>query len=90
MVRSVTPPTPPSLTATLTARLRQVSPVRLLQIAVAAALVARVGGVGRTWLPGAGVLLVLLAVVHAIELGRRRPPAAGWRAVLRPHFFTSA
>ncbi len=84
----MTPPTPPSLTATLVARLGQVSPLRLLQVAVAAALVARVGGIGRTWLPAAGVLFALLAVLHAIDLGRRRPPPAGWRAALRPHLFT--
>ena len=55
---------------------------------MAAALVARVGGIGRSWLPGTAVLLVVLAVLHAIDLGRRRPPAAGWRAALRPHLFT--
>jgi 4-amino-4-deoxy-L-arabinose transferase-like glycosyltransferase len=56
-------------------------------MAVAAALVLRVGGVGRTWLPGPGALFVLLAVVHAIDLSRRRRPRPGWRALARTHRF---
>jgi 4-amino-4-deoxy-L-arabinose transferase-like glycosyltransferase len=62
--------------------------LRLLKIAVAAALLARVGGAGLTWLPRPGALFALLAVLHAIDLGWHRRPAAGWRGLLRTHGFT--
>lgn len=62
--------------------------MHLLKIVAAAALLVRVGGAGHTWLPGAGVLFALLAVLHAIDLGWHRRPASGWRALARTHRFT--
>lgn len=87
MVRALTPPKPSPRAAALTSWLRRVRPLRWLQIALAAALIVRVAGVGRTFLPGPGTLIALLAVVHTIDLGRRRPPAAGWRTLVRSHQF---
>jgi 4-amino-4-deoxy-L-arabinose transferase-like glycosyltransferase len=83
----VTPLTDSPRTTVVTDRIRRISPSRVLQMGLAAALILRVAGIGRAWLPGAGILFALLVLVHAIDLAWRRPPAGGWRALVRTHRF---
>jgi hypothetical protein len=54
-----------------------------VRFAIAAALLARLGGLGRTWLPTAGVLGVLLVGLALLPLLRRRAiENGGWRGTL--------
>jgi hypothetical protein len=76
------------LAASLIEGIRSAGPFRFLKILAAAALFARMGGARPAWLPGAGTLFAVLAVLHALDLGwRRRRRPSGWREALRTHGF---
>ena len=59
----------------------------LLTILVAAALVFRLAGFGLAWLPGAGLLAVLLAGLHLATAAARAPRPLEWRRFLSTNGF---
>ncbi len=59
----------------------------VLTILVAAVLISRLGGFGHTWLPGAGMLAVLLAALHLATDAVLAPRAREWRRFLSTHWF---
>src|SRR6476646_2937559 len=59
----------------------------LLTILVAAALVFRLAGFGLGWLPGAGMLAVLLAGLHLATAAARAPRPLEWRRFLSTNSF---
>ena len=59
----------------------------LLTILVAAALVFRLAGFGLAWLPGAGLLALLLATLHLATATARAPRPLEWRRFLGTNGF---
>src|SRR6266542_541454 len=58
-----------------------------LTILVAAALISRLAGFGLAWLPGAGMLAVLLAALHLATAATGAPRPREWRRFFRTHAF---
>ncbi len=59
---------------------------RVLSVAISTALILRLTGVFREWLPSVGILAALLAALHLMELARRNWPA-DLQASVRAHGF---
>lgn len=68
-------------------RLSPTPAVTALLILVATALVVRLAGFGLSWLPGAGVLALLLAALHAAGAAVRSRRPLPLRPFLRTHAF---
>src|SRR5512145_1942613 len=64
------------------------SPLIVLSVLAAIALLLSLAGVFREFLPGTGTLAVLLAALHLLRLAMSRTWAVGdWRHILRTHAF---
>lgn len=61
-----------------------------LLILLSSALLLRLGGYAREWLPAAGVLLGLLICVHVADILWRHPRRAVWRDAIGAHRFAAA
>jgi hypothetical protein len=57
---------------------------------IAAALLLRLVGVGRDFLPGSGVLALLLATLHVTGILRRQSRLSDWHDIVRAHAYELA